>query len=174
MSIQTKGQQKYYDFIEERVKKLRTGMIVWGSLLAVALIGMFSDVLLAIILAAVGAALAILNLKSQKALNEKLNVVEDREEFFRQLASSDLLEFKAARLIIMKDYLLQMKEDVFIYPFSEMEKVEVGIQGKVGKTLFLTDRQGARHEIMSCMKDDGKQEEFDKVYGALIERVGKN
>ena len=49
--------------------------------------------------------------------------------------------------------------------------MEVGIQGKVGKTLFLTDRQGARHEIMSCMKDDGKQEEFDKVYGALIERV---
>ena len=98
-------------------------------------------------------------------------MVEDREEFFRQLASSDLLEFKAPRLIIMKDYVLQMKEDVFIYPFSEMEKVEVGIQGKVGKTLFLTDRQGARHEIMSCMKDDGKQEEFDKVYGALIERV---
>ena len=38
MAIQTAGEQKYYDFIEERAKSLRTGMIVWISLLAVALI----------------------------------------------------------------------------------------------------------------------------------------
>ena len=33
MGIHTAGEQKYYGFIEERVKQLRTGMIVWGSLL---------------------------------------------------------------------------------------------------------------------------------------------
>ncbi len=171
MSIQTAGEQKYYDFIEERVKKLRTGMIVWGSLLGVAFIGMFSDVRLALILASVGIALAILNLKSQQALKGKLEGIEDKEEFFRQLADTDLVEVKEARLMITKDYVLGMKEDVFVYSFSEMDKVEVGLQGKVGKTLFLTDRQGIRHEIMSCVKDDGKQEMFDKIYGVLSERV---
>ena len=30
--IQTAGQQRYYDFIEDRAKKVRTGMIVWSSL----------------------------------------------------------------------------------------------------------------------------------------------
>ena len=171
MSIQIAGEQKYYDFIEERVKKLRTGMIVWGSLLGVAFIGMFSDVRLALILASVGIALAILNLKSQQALKGKLEGIEDKEEFFRQLADTDLVEVKEARLMITKDYVLGMKEDVFVYSFSEMDKVEVGLQGKVGKTLFLTDRQGIRHEIMSCVKDDGKQEMFDKIYGVLSERV---
>lgn len=171
MSIQTAGEQKYYDFIEERTKKLRTGMIVWGSLLAVAFIGMFSDARLSLILAAVGLALAILNLKSQQALKGKLDAIEDKEEFFRQLTDTDLIELKDERLIILKDYVLCMKEDVFIYSFSEMEKVEVGLQGRVGKTLFLTDRQGTRHEIMSCVKDDGKQKEFDRVYDVLSERV---
>ena len=28
MNIQTAGQQKYYDFIQERAKRLKTGMIV--------------------------------------------------------------------------------------------------------------------------------------------------
>lgn len=32
MRIQTAGEQKYYDFIQERAKRLQTGMIVWGSL----------------------------------------------------------------------------------------------------------------------------------------------
>lgn len=171
MSIQTKGQQKYYDFIEERVKKLRTGMIVWGSLLAVALIGMFSDMRLALILAVVGVALAVLNLKSQQALKEKLDVVEDKEEFFRQLTDSESVELKEEQIIITKDYVLLGKDKVNIYLLSEMEKVEVGLQGKMGKALFLTDRQGKRHEILTCVKGDGKQEDFDRAYSTMNERV---
>ena len=171
MGIKTAGEQKYYDFIEERVKKLRTGMIVWGSLLAVAFIGMFQDARLAMLLAAAGVALAILNLKSQQALSGKLDVIEDKEEFFRQLTDPELIELKGARLIVMKDYVLIMKEDVFIYPFIKMEKVEVEPLGKAGKTLFLTDKQGVCHELISCVKEDGKQEEFEQFYGVLSERL---
>ena len=120
MNIQTAGEQKYYNYIEAQVKKLRTGMIVWGSLLAVALIGMFSE-----------------------------------EE----------------QIIITKDYVLLGKDKVNIYLLSEMEKVEVGLQGKMGKALFLTDRQGKRHEILACVKGDGKQEDFDRAYSTMNERV---
>lgn len=171
MSIQTAGEQKYYDFIEERAKRLRTGMIVWGSLLAVAFIGMFSDARLGVILALMGFALAVMNVKSQKALKSKLDVVDDKEEFFRQLTDPDLIEIKDCNLIIMKDYALVRREDISVYPFARMEKVEVGIQGKTGKVLFLTDRQGIRHEIASCMSQDRMQEAFDKAYRALSERV---
>lgn len=170
MSIRTAGEQKYYDFIEERAKRLRTGMIVWGSLLAVAFIGMFSDARLGVILALVGIALAVMNVKSQQALKSKLDVVDDREEFFRQLTDPGLIEIRDYNLIIMKDYVLVRREDVSVYPFADMEKIEVGIQGKNGKVLFLTDKQGKRHEIASCMKQDGMQEAFDKAYRALNER----
>ena len=94
MGIQTAGEQKYYDFIEERAKSLRTGMIVWGSLLAVAFIGMFSDARLGVILALAGLSLAVMNVKSQKALKSKLDIVDDKEEFFRQLTDPDLIEIK--------------------------------------------------------------------------------
>ncbi len=171
MNIQTAGEQKYYNYIEAQVKKLRTGMIVWGSLLAVALIGMFSDMRLALILAVVGVALAVLNLKSQQALKEKLDVVEDKEEFFRQLTDSESVELKEEQIIITKDYVLLGKDKVNIYLLSEMEKVEVGLQGKMGKALFLTDRQGKRHEILTCVKGDGKQEDFDRAYRTMNERV---
>ena len=43
MAIQTAGEQKYYDFIEERARSLRTGMIIWISLLAAALIAIFNS-----------------------------------------------------------------------------------------------------------------------------------
>ena len=171
MGIHTAGEQKYYGFIEERVKQLRTGMIVWGSLLAVAFIGMFSDARLAVILAVIGVALAIRNVRSLQALKGKLDVVGDKEEFFRQLTDTDLIEQKDVRLMVAKDYLLVMKKDVFIYPFSDMEKVETKVRGKSGKTLFFTDRQGTQHEILSCGKGDKEKEEFERACRILNERV---
>lgn len=146
-------------------------MIVWGSLLAVAFIGMFSDARLAVILAVIGVALAIRNVRSLQALKGKLDVVGDKEEFFRQLTDTDLIEQKDARLMVAKDYLLVMKKDVFIYPFSDMEKVETKVRGKSGKTLFFTDRQGTQHEILSCGKGDKEKEEFERACRILNERV---
>ncbi|MEZ3486302.1 MAG: hypothetical protein K1W22_06830 [Lachnospiraceae bacterium] len=171
MNIQTAGQQKYYDFIEERAKKLRTGMIVWGSLLAVAFIGMFSDAGIAAVLALIGGAYAMVNIKAQRALKGKLDVVADPEEFFRQLADPDLTECKNCRLIITKDYVLSKDDDIFIYPLSEIEKVEVKSQKKDRKALLLIDREGRSHTITSCAGEAGMQEEFDLAYRVLSERV---
>ena len=50
MEIQTAGQQKYYDFIEERAKSLRLGMIIWISLLAAALLAILAGGILGYIL----------------------------------------------------------------------------------------------------------------------------
>lgn len=171
MSLQTAGQQKYYDFIQERAKRLQTGMIVWASLLAVAFICLFSNIMLAMILAVAGVFLAVTNLKSQKELKSKLDVIRDQEEFFRQLASPDLIELSDYHLILAKDYVLVEQSDVHVYQLEDMERIEVGLQGDVKKTLFLTDKEGIRHEIVSCVKDDGMQEKFDYVYHELRARV---
>ena len=85
MRIQTAGEQKYYDFIQERAKRLQTGMIVWGSLLAVAFICLFSNIVITVILAVGGAFLAMTNIKARSELKGKLDQIEDKEEFFRQL-----------------------------------------------------------------------------------------
>ena len=62
MNIQTAGQQKYYDFIQERAKRLKTGMIVWMSLLCLALISLSNNVVIAVIMALIGITLAVTNL----------------------------------------------------------------------------------------------------------------
>ena len=170
--IQTAGQQKYYDFVAERAKSIRTGMIVWMSLLCLALISLFNNIVIAVIMAVIGITLAVTNLKAQKELKEKLNNISDQEEFFRQLADSELVQAEEGHILVTKDYALVFHTDIMIYELKEMEKVEVGMKGNVQKYLFLTDKSRKRHEIMSCMKNGGDSEEFDKIYYALTKRVG--
>ena len=169
--IQTAGQQRYYDFIEDRAKKVRTGMIVWSSLLCLALISLFHNIVIAVILALVGAALAVSNMKSQKELKGKLDAISDKEEFFRQLTSPDVQTAQDGHVLVAKDYVLTYKTGVHIYCIQKKKKVEVGIQGNMKKYLFLTDSQGRRHEIMSCMRTAEDSAEFDKIYAALKGRL---
>ena len=61
--------------------------------------------------------------------------------------------------------------DIVIYKLKEMKKVEVGRKENIQKYLFLTDKSGKRHEVMSCMKKCSDSEEFDKIYYALKKRV---
>ncbi len=169
--IQTAGQQRYYDFIDDRAKKVRTGMIVWASLLCLALISLFHNIVIAVILALVGSALAVSNVRSQKELKGKLDFISDKEEFFRQLTASDVQTAQEGHVLVAKDYVLTYKTDVHIYCIPDMEKVEVGIQGNMKKYLFLTDSQGRRHEIMSCARTAEDSAEFDQIYAALKGRI---
>lgn len=173
MKIQTAGQQKYYDFIEERAKSLRLGMIIWLSLLAVALLAILAGGKMGYVLAALGAALGVLNIRSQKALKGKLDILADRDDFFQQLTESDTVEIPEYRLIITRDYVLQYRNEVFVFRIKDMEKVEVGIrqQGKYQqKTLFLTDRAGKRNEMAVCSRKE-QEKMFDLAYHTLHEKV---
>ena len=98
MEIRTAGQQKYYDFIEERAKSLRLGMIIWISLLAVALLAIFAGGILGYILAVLGIALGVLNIRSQKTLRSKLDWITDKEDFFNQLIEAETIEIPEYRL----------------------------------------------------------------------------
>lgn len=173
MAIETAGQQKYADLAEKRIKSLQTGMIVWISLLCVALICSFSNIKLAAVLGIIGIVYAVLNMRGRKEFKNKLNGIKDKEEFFRQLAAPDALELKEEQLIAAKDYVVVVDADIHIYDLDQMAKVEVGKQGEIKKTLFLTEPDGTRHPVISTTKGDGRQKEFDQVYYKLHDRVKK-
>ena len=172
MEIRTAGQQKYYDFIEERAKSLRLGMIIWISLLAVALLAIFAGRILGYILAVLGIALGVLNIRSQKTLRSKLDWITDKEDFFNQLIEAETIEIPEYRLIITRDYVLRYRNEVLIYLLKDMAKVEVGIrqQGDYRqKTLFLTDKEGVRSEMASCVRRE-QESDFDLAYHTLHNR----
>ena len=110
------------------------------------------------------------NTKARKEFNRKLDRVKDKEEFYRQLAAPDVLELKEEQLLIAKDYVVTVDTDVEIYDLNQMEKLEVGKQGNIKKTLFLTEPDGKRHAILSTTKGDGRQRAFDQVYERLHKR----
>lgn len=169
MAIQTAGEQKYYDFIEERARSLRTGMIIWISLLAAALIAVFNSPVIGAVLAVAGVLLAVLNVRNQRALGAKLSGIEDKANFFNQLIAPDAVEIPAFRLLVTREFVLSFRSDVFIYRLSDMDKVEVGLGRGGEKALFLTDRSGERHEIA---RSAGKEDpDFDRAYEAVRERL---
>ena len=102
---------------------------------------------------------------------EYLLGLKDKNEFYRQIVAPDVLELKEEQLLVAKDYVIVVDADVWIYDLHHMEKVEVGKQGNVKKTLFLTEPNGKRHAILSTTKGDGRQEAFDQVYYRLHDRL---
>ena len=68
------------------------------------------------------------------------------------------------------NYVVTVDTDVEIYDLNQMEKLEVGKQGNIKKTLFLTEPDGKRHAILSTTKGDRRQRAFDQVYERLHKR----
>ncbi len=175
MEIQTAGQQKYYDFISERAKSLRLGMIIWISLLAAALLAIFAGGVLGYILAMLGAALGVLNIRSQRMLKGRLDGI-NKEDFFNQLTETDTVEIPDYRLMVTRDYVLLNRGEILIFPLKKMSKTEVGIRQQGSgrqKTLFLTDGAGNRHEIAVCNHVE-QERAFDLAYHALHDRMHCN
>ena len=169
MAIQTAGEQKYYDFIEERAKSLRTGMIVWISFLAAALIAVFNSPVVGFVLAAAGAVLAVRNVRQQKELNGKLNGIKDKADFFNQLIAPDTVEIPAYHLLITREYVLSFLSDIYICCFRDMEKVEEEAgQGRERK-LFLVAKDGRRYKIAQSAQSDDR--DFDKAYETLKKKI---
>lgn len=173
MKIQTAGQQKYYDFMKERATRLETGRIVWVSMLGVALISALSNIIMGVVLGAIGLFLAAANHHSRKTLMKCLDGVKDKEDFFWQLSAPELQEYPQVRVMISQDYVLTDQSVPEILRIEDMEKIEVGKQQDVKKVLFLTDPKGDRHEILSCVKGDGLQETFDEIYEILRGKLHK-
>lgn len=94
MAIETAGQQKYADLAAKRIKSLQTGMIVWISLLCVALICSFNNIKLAAILGVIAIAYAVLNMKGRKEFKNKLNRIKTRKNSSQPARSTGCIGIK--------------------------------------------------------------------------------
>lgn len=174
MRIQTAGEQKYFDIVQERVKTIRTGMIIWVSLLAVALIAGSSNLIIGGCAGFVGLFLAYTNVKAQIEMKKKLSHISDQTAFYNQLISPEAIEIPAFHMVITNEYVVSAKDDVFIFRKEELQAVEVGVQTSVynpRKVLFVTGKDGQRHEVAAITKDSSLEHSFSQVYELLKKEV---
>lgn len=158
MTIETAGEQRYYDFMADRMKKHRLTDIGSLSIIFAGFIAFTSKaeegIFIGLFLCVLGVVLGIRNLGSKKALNEKLNIVDDKKRFFNQLVDKDTVEFKDLRLLITNDYVLKYSDDLYIYKLAAMKSVEIR-----NDKLFIVDYDKKKYEI--ARNERGKENSFD-------------
>lgn len=158
MAIETAGEQRYYFFLEKRMKKHRLMDISSVSLICVAAIAFTSKeelgIFVGLVLSILGIVIAVLSYSSKKSLNKKLDIVGDKKKFFAQLVEKDTVEFKDLNLLITNDYLLKYSDDLYIYKFADMKNVELK-----NDRLYLVDKNRKRYEI--AINQKGNENSFD-------------
>ena len=158
MAIETAGEQKYYDFIEERVKKNRIMDIASISIVSAGFIAFTSKedagIFIGLFLIVLGIALLIKNAGAKNDLNKKLDIVDDKRKFFRQLVDKETVEFKDLRLIITNEYVLKYSDDLYIYKLADMKTVELK-----NNRLYIVGYDKEHYEV--AVNEKGKENSFD-------------
>lgn len=170
MVIQTAGEQKYYELIKERAKTLRTCMIMWISLLAVALIAATSNIILGAGIGAAGIFLAVWSIKEQRKLEGKTSHILEKAEFYNQLISPESVEINELSLLITKDYLLAYNKEIQIYLRSELKKVQIVetvLETQTYQSLRVTDQSGSQQEIAICEQNHSQKAALMLAYQTL-------
>ena len=124
MKIQSAGQQKYQDLIRKPAERVRTAMIVWISLACLAFISFFSNVWVALILAAAAAVLAARNIGARRVLEGALDGIEDREDFFCQLMEGNTMEFPGYPVVVTREYLVTAYQTVWFTGWKRSRRLE--------------------------------------------------
>ena len=93
------------------------------------------------------------------------------EQFKKEVNEGKI--YDAYGLILTPDYAVVDGRELHIYKLKNMKKFEVGIEERIRKALFLTDKSGKRHQIAETYTGDGRQEQFDKLYGDVKEYFRK-
>ena len=167
----TVGKQIYEAFISERKKRLLTATAVWICMLLLSGVCMMQKNIVGIFFLGFGILLATINVLSYLKMKNLLHVVEDKDQFYKELESDSAYTDQEKKILILDHYVLLKSPEVTVLSLKNMKMVEVGCQGDVKKTLFLTGKDGERHPIVSCSRGDGKQEEFDQIYHILLEKM---
>lgn len=158
MAIETAGEQRYYDFIAARVKKHRLIDISSISIICAGFISFTAKaeegIFIGLFLIVLGISMEIKNIGSKQDLNKKLDIVDDKKKFFKQLVDKETVEFKDLRLIITNDYVLKYSDDLYIYKLADMKTVEIK-----NNRLYIVGYDKECYEIAVNEKD--KENSFD-------------
>lgn len=158
MVIETAGEQRYYDFIAARMKKHRLVDIGSLSIVFAGCISLTSKVeegiFIGLFLIVLGISLLIKNVGAKQQLNKKLDIVDDKKRFFKQLVDKETVEFKDLQLIITNDYVLKNSDDFYIYKLADMKTVEI-----INDRLYIVGYDKEHYEI--AVNEKGKENSFD-------------
>lgn len=158
MAIESAGEQRYYDFIAARMKKHRLTDISSLSIICAGFICFTSKaeevIFIGLFLIVLGVSIAIKNAGSKQELNRKLDIVDDKKKFFKQLVDKETVEFKDLGLIITNDYVLKFTDNLYIYKLADMKTVEIN-----NNKLFIVGYDKEKYEI--AVNEKGKENSFD-------------
>lgn len=159
--------KSFNDIIADIQNRTRTNCVIFVSMLIAGIILLAFGHMAGWLFVCMGAALGCSLFSKKARLNKELSVITDMDAFCSEFDSAKSIHFDLLGLTLMKEYAVMELPYLQIIPLRDMEKFEVGLQGDVRKSLFLTDRKGVRHMIAETQKGDALQEEFDRAYEAV-------
>lgn len=173
--MQEKGKRIFNKFIEEKKKNLILYMTIWICLLVIGVLIGLSDTRIMIVCLVFGVTLGFLNIKTWIQYKKTINSISDLEKLYGQLEKTDINQFEEWKLIITDDHVLSAYETLLIVPFSDIQKVEIGVQEsglKPSKSIYIT-RKGSleKYKIAEAYSVINIPVEFYKAFDMIQKKI---
>jgi len=173
--MREKGKEIFRKFVEEKKNKLILNLTIWICLLIVAVLIGFTDLRITVILALFGILLGYINMKDWLQYKKTMKNIKSLEKLYVQLEKVDSEQFKEWKLIITEEYVISAYENIQIFPFSNIENVEIGIQEgglKPSKNIFITLKGNSeRHRIAQAYSAIEISTSFYKAFETILRIV---
>lgn len=173
--MQEKGKRIFHKFIEEKKKNLILYMTIWTYLLVIGVLIGFSDIRIMIVCLVFGVTLGFLNIKAWIQYKKTINSISDLEKLYGQLEKTDTNQFKEWKLIITEEHVLSAFDTLQIIPFSDIQKVEIGIQEsglKPSKSLYITKKGiSDKLQIAVAYSAADNPNEFYKAFDLIQKKI---
>ena len=173
-----KGKEIFRKIVEEKKNKLILSLTIWICLLFVAVLIGFTDLRITLILALLGVLLGVTNIKDWLQYKKTMKNINSLEKLYVQLEEMDIEQFKEWKLIITDEYVISAYENIQIYPFTNIEDVEMGIQDgglKPNKNIFVTLKgDSERRRIAKAYSTVEIPTSFYKAFETILKKVQDN
>jgi hypothetical protein len=173
--MREKGKDIFKKFVEEKKNKLILNLTIWICLLVVALLIGLTDLRIMVILAVFGILLGYINIKDWLQYKKTMKNINNIEKLYVQLEKVGTEQFKEWKLIITEEYLLSSYDNIRIFPFSNIENVEIGIMEgglKPSKNIFITLKgDSERHKIAQAYSAVEIPTSFYKAFETILEKI---
>lgn len=173
--MREKGKVIFNKFVEEKRNKLILNLTIWICLIFVAVLIGLTDLRIMVILAVFGISLGYINIKDWLQYKKTMSNINSIEKLYEQLEKVDTEQFKEWKLIITEEYVISAYDNIQIFPFSNIENVEIGIlEGglKPSKNIFITLKgDSERYKIAQAYSSVENPTSFYKAFETILEKI---
>ena len=150
--------------LAEQKKKNLTSLSVAATMLIAGIILLITHQALGWLFIVLSVIIAAGLISGKRSFENELAKAGGIEGLKETLDSPGSERFEVFSLTVTPEAAVVSHPGLKVFRFSDMAKFEVGI-GEMQKALFLTDSAGKRNKIAETQTGDGRQEEFDRLYG---------